>query len=415
VLPAVPQDSLTLQLLIYWVGAVCTLGIYTVLYRENRVFRLLEHFYIGLATGMGLVVTVHEVLHEVWWKAMLTERPATVAAFDKPPALKGVVLEKRDKQQGEGAWQWRPAEAPRLSLKDVPADWGTPNYLKLWVWLARPVPNGQILLRLLVYNPDTKQTVTMSKEIATDFSGWRELLLPLREFQATGDPYRAFEKMGKYGVLGDVQAVEFTANEAVQRAKVTVKLDDLRHCIGYRWWWAFALVIGLMFYTVFTPRFAWMSRMALSLMMGLGAGYAFKGFVLEISPHIANSFKPIFVGLKAWKVGVNNAIFVAVLLCVMTYFFFSVEHRHPVIREPARLGRWLLMLTFGIVFGNTVMGRFSLFISRLDFLLLQNPTEVGKWTKLGMVIGLSIVLFLLAFLSVLYEQRRQQRTSLSHS
>lgn len=73
------------------------------------------------------------------------------------------------------------------------------------------------------------------------------------------------------------------------------------------------------------------------------------------------------------------------------------------------------MLTFGIVFGNTVMGRFSLFISRLDFLLLQNPTEVGKWTKLGMVIGLSIVLFLLAFLSVLYEQRRQQRTSLSHS
>ena len=95
----------------------------------------------------------------------------------------------------------------------------------------------------------------------------------------------------------------------------------------------------------------------------------------------------------------------------MIYFFFSVEHRHPLIREPARLGRWLLMLTFGIVFGNTVMGRFSLFISRLDFLLLQNPVEADRWEKLGMVVGLAVVLFLLAFLSVEYERRKQQAVS----
>jgi hypothetical protein len=69
------------------------------------------------------------------------------------------------------------------------------------------------------------------------------------------------------------------------------------------------------------------------------------------------------------------------------------------------------MLTFGIVFGNTVMGRFSLFISRLDFLLLQNPVEASKWVKLGMVVGLAVVLFLLAFLSVEYERRRQQTVS----
>jgi len=211
--------------------------------------------------------------------------------------------------------------------------------------------------------------------------------------------------------LGDVIAVEFEANEALRKSGATVRLDDLRHCIGYRWWWAFALVIGLMFYTVFSPRFAWMSRMALSLMMGFGAGYTFKGFIFDIGPHIAKSFKPIFVGFDAWKEGVNNAIFVAVLLCVMIYFFFSVEHRHPIIREPARLGRWLLMVTFGIVFGNTVMGRFSLFISRLDFLMLQNPVEASKLAKLAMVIGLAVVLFGAAFLSVEYERRRQQQAT----
>ncbi len=404
---------MALQLLIYWLGAICTLGIYTILYRENRVFRLLEHFYIGLAVGFGLVQTWVEVLDKVWWKAMVTDSPRQVATFDAPPPFKGIELDKANKQQGDGSWRWYPDQAPQWGLRKIPADWGTPNYLKLWVWMEKPVADGRVTLRLHIFNPDTKQTIVMRKDIPTDFQGWRELLLPLREFETTGNPYRAFEEVGKYGVLGDAVKVEFVANEALQRAGVTVCLDDLRHCIGYRWWWAFALVIGLMFYTVFFPRFAWMSRMALSLMMGFGAGYTFKAFTIEVGPQIAESFKPIFVGLDAWKVGVNNFLFVAVLLCVMVYFFFSVEHRHPVIREPARLGRWLLMLTFGIVFGNTVMGRFSLFISRLDFLLLQNPVEASKWTKLGMVIGLAVVLFLLAFLSVLWEQRQRRVTSAS--
>lgn len=405
-LPAIPADSFTLQLVIYWLGAVCTLGIYTVLYRENRVFRFLEHFYIGLAVGFGLVQTVTEVLDKVWWRAMLTESAGQIATFDKPPNILGVALDKQTKQQGDGSWRWEPAAAPTLVLTQIPSDWGTPNYLKFWMRLSQPVPDGRLEIRLKIYNPDTKKTVVMRQEIAADFQGWRELSLPLRDFETTGDPYRQFRVVGKYGVLGDAKEIAFIANEELQRANPTIHLDELRHCIGYRWWWAFAFVLGMMFYTVFFPRYAWMSRMALSLMMGFGAGYTFKAFVLEIGPQIAKSFKPIFVGLDAWKEGLNNAIFVAVLLCVMIYFFFSVEHRHPVIREPARLGRWLLMLTFGIVFGNTVMGRFSLFISRLDFLLLQNPVEAQKWTKLGMVVGLAIVLFLLAFLSVLAEQRR---------
>jgi len=408
VLPAINENGFGLQLLIYWLGAICTLGIYTVLYRENRVYRLFEHFYIGLAVGFGLVITVNEVLDKVWWKAMMTEQPTTVASFDKPLGMKGVELDKANKKEGEGSWLWRPSEAPSLRLTNIPTDWGMPNYMKLWLWIEKPVPNGQITLKIRVYNPDTEKTVVMSKGIESDFSGWREFLLTLREFEMTGNPFRTFEKVGKYGVLGDVTGVEFEANRALQAANVSVRLDELRHCIGYRWWWAFALVIGLMFYTVFSRRFAWMSRLALSIMMGFGAGYTFKGFFIEVIPHIEKSFKPIFVGLDNWKVGVNNAFFVAVLLCVMIYFFFSVEHRHPLIREPARLGRWLLMLTFGIVFGNTVMGRFSLFISRLDFLLLQNPVEVSRWAKLGMVVGLAVVLFLFAFLSVEYERRRQR-------
>jgi hypothetical protein len=61
------------------------------------------------------------------------------------------------------------------------------------------------------------------------------------------------------------------------------------------------------------------------------------------------------------------------------YFFFSFEHKHTVVRGSARMGRWLLMICFGVIFGNTVMGRMSLFIDRLMFLLNDWwPHVVGK-------------------------------------
>ncbi len=407
-LPPISEESL--KILAYWIGAVCTLGIYTILYRENRVYRTLEHFYIGLALGFGLVETVNKVLDPQWFRPMVTETSVTVVSFDKSPQLTGVALDKILKQVGDGAWKWTPLETHQIQITGIPPEWGAPNYLKIWLHLDKPVFKGQIKLTIRIHNPDTKKEASLSTNIPTDFSGWREIRLELRDFSVQGEPYRDFEKVGKYRVLGDVVAIEFQANDSLVNSGATVHLDELRHCIGYRWWWAFASVVGLMYYTVLSPRFGWMSRLSLSFLMSLSAaGYTFKAFAIEVPPHIQDSFRPIFG--TDFVTAINNAIFVGVLLCVMVYFFFSVEHRHILIRGPASLGRWLLMLTFGIVFGNTVMGRFSLFISRLDFLLLQNPVEADRWTKLGMVIGLAIVLFGAAFLSVEYERRRTQRVA----
>lgn len=405
-LPPISEESL--KMLTYWIGAICTLGIYTILYRENRVYRILEHFYIGLALGFGLVETVNKVLDPQWFRPMATESSVTIMSFDKQPELPGVYLNKNMKRVGDGSWRWKPSENNQIRLVGIPPDWGAPNYLKLWLHLDSAVSKGQIKVTIQIRNPDTGKEAIMSEEIETNFSGWREIRLELGDFQIQGEPYREFEKVGKYRVLGDVVAVEFTANEQLAKSKATVHFDELRHCIGYRWWWAFAMIVGLMYYTVLSPRFGWMSRLSLGFLMSLwAAGFTFKAFVIQVSPQIKDSFRPIF-GVD-FVTAFNNIVFVAVLLCVMVYFFFSVEHRHILIRGPASLGRWLLMLTFGIVFGNTVMGRFSLFISRLDFLLLQNPVEASKWTKLGIVIALAILLFLLSFLSVEYEQRRIQR------
>ncbi|NUQ00164.1 MAG: hypothetical protein HUU35_09955 [Armatimonadetes bacterium] len=144
---------------------------------------------------------------------------------------------------------------------------------------------------------------------------------------------------------------------------------------GY-WYWILPPLIALMFYTVYLPKYSWMSRFLISVLFGLGAGAAFRGFASQVFPQIAASFLPIVpraatATSEAVTIGdaLNNLVFVLTLVCVMVYFFFSFRHQNKAISSTARVGRWLLMVAFGATFGSTVMARFSLLIDRIQFLL----------------------------------------------
>ena len=58
---------------VIWIGALCTIGIYSILYKENRLFRLFEHLFIGLATGYTLYTAWNDVLGPLWWKPMIQQ------------------------------------------------------------------------------------------------------------------------------------------------------------------------------------------------------------------------------------------------------------------------------------------------------------------------------------------------------
>jgi len=227
-------------------GVIVTLGIFSVLYQENPVFRFLEHIFIGLATGYGLVITWFEFLQPNWYVQMM---PASLLA------------------------------------KTADHDAG-----------------------------------------------------------------------------------------------------------GGQWWLFFGLLLGLLFYTVYFPKLAWMNRFLLLIMMGLSAGAALQGFMGLIGPQLTSSFKApvthytltgapamnnLQVGTSLW-VHPFSIVFLFVLICTLAYFFFSIEHRSSWMRQPANLGRYFLMITLGAIFGTTVMGRFSLLIARLQFLL----EAIGGWWHL---------------------------------
>jgi hypothetical protein len=57
------------------IGAFLTLGIYSLLYRENKFYRLVEHIFVGLAAGYAVVAAWTNVLADQWYDPMMGRAP----------------------------------------------------------------------------------------------------------------------------------------------------------------------------------------------------------------------------------------------------------------------------------------------------------------------------------------------------
>lgn len=247
--------------LILWVGGFCTLALYSLLYKENKLYRLFEHIYLGLAIGYGVANTWTDVLLPKWWKP-------------------------------------------------------------LW-------DQGQ-------------------------------------------------------------------------------------------WWQVWLLFVGLMYYLIFFDRFAWLARLIIGFFLGVTSGRAFQEFVNDIWPQIPTTFKPVIwhkaipaaaghpaIPALSMPDALNNLIFMIIVLCVMSYFFFSIEHRNRLLSGSAQYGRWLMMFAFGAIFGNAVMARLALLIDRVDFLLNDFGAAVGG-QRYGPGLVFAALMGLTALVLVLVSRRGRE-------
>lgn len=132
------------------------------------------------------------------------------------------------------------------------------------------------------------------------------------------------------------------------------------------------LVLGIMLLWRLAPRGAWIARWPLAFIVGVFAGLQLIGFLHgDFLAQIRNTILPLAVfdaGAFDFWASVRNLLIVGGVLCGVTYFFFSFEHK-GVIGGAAKVGIWFLMITFGAAFGYTVMGRIALLAIRIEFLL----------------------------------------------
>jgi len=151
--------------------------------------------------------------------------------------------------------------------------------------------------------------------------------------------------------------------------------------VGYQWhayikpfitddlmthgYWSLVLpaILGLLIYTRYFPSVAWLARYPLSFWIGYGAGY-----VLAFTPAVyLNQITASFVKLNE----INQWILLIALLTTLMYFFFTLRRDNAVMKYGASIGRYAIMVALGANFGSTMLYRFSLFLGRAKFLLVD--------------------------------------------
>lgn len=127
------------------------------------------------------------------------------------------------------------------------------------------------------------------------------------------------------------------------------------------------VILGILLYARFFKSIAWLSRWSMSFLVGVGTGISIYG---GINSQFVAQIRSAMLPLNT----VNNVIMVVGVLSILFYFFFSMEHKGA-IKYISVFGRWVMMVTFGVSFGNVVMGRISLLLGTLQSLL-------GTWLGL---------------------------------
>ncbi len=158
------------------------------------------------------------------------------------------------------------------------------------------------------------------------------------------------------------------------------------------WAWAFMLPIGLAGYFVFSRKHAWVGRVPVAIIIGLWSGQQFDVWIQKYWPQMNASMVPLFPTnfgfrpqvpldnpvLKATieqnvylSQAIGNLIGTITLLSVLAYFLFGIELKSKFMQGTTKLGRYLLMVGFGAIFGSTVMMRFTLLIDRMYFIWIE--------------------------------------------
>jgi len=153
------------------------------------------------------------------------------------------------------------------------------------------------------------------------------------------------------------------------------------------------VLLGLSLVTQFIPKISWVSRYGFTFIMGYGAGLVLPlNLATDFMAQIAGTIRPFanIAGMGGWAL--FNYLLIAVgAVCVLVYFYFSVEHK-GVVKKASNLGIYFLMVYFGASFGNTVMARFSLLYGRFD--LLYDFSKPDYWYATPVILVSAVIFFI---------------------
>jgi len=293
-----------------WIAAFLTLGIYSFLYKDNPLYKLVEHLFVGVSAGYWVTKQWDNVLYK-----NLVEKLADI------PHL---MTMKQNVLQGMSAIADK-ASLEYIYLRDIlePQISGDITYNALFI-----IPGLLGIMMLLRLVPSIAWMSRWSLAFIVGVTAGLSIIIYLQanaiaQIQASLEPLIVYKPVAAAVVAPGAKANDSTSGSDMTSGEKT------------------GLVASAQEDNLLAQGMTSGSTYGIDFMESINAILLFIG---------------VFTGL--------------------IYFFFSVEHKGFFYGTCSKIGIWFLMVSFGASFGYTIMGRISLLIGRMQFLLFD-------WLKLG--------------------------------
>ncbi len=135
-----------------------------------------------------------------------------------------------------------------------------------------------------------------------------------------------------------------------------------------KWWLVFPGLLGVLMFSRFTKNYHWVSRISLAFVIGNTAGiFLLSELHGKVLPQIQSTMLSLNLNQDFGALLLSIIVVIGVI-STLIFFYFSKEHKGA-LGGIAKVGIWFIMISFGAHFGYTVMGRVSLLIGRVQFLI----------------------------------------------
>lgn len=127
------------------------------------------------------------------------------------------------------------------------------------------------------------------------------------------------------------------------------------------------IALGFMMYTIFSDKYRWMSRYSVGTLVGVSLGVRVVALLVPrlLNQVIATITPPTTHAAIDWL----NFVFVSIgTICALSYFLLTHEHEKQ-LKIPTQIGRWLIMIGLGAMFGNTVLFRMAMLSGRVEYIM----------------------------------------------
>lgn len=133
------------------------------------------------------------------------------------------------------------------------------------------------------------------------------------------------------------------------------------------------IVLGLFLFLRYSKKLSYLSRWATAFLVAIGVGLSLYGIAKsQLITQVSATFLPLVVmknNTFDFLSSMNNWIMIFGVLGVLIYFFFTTNIRNPIFAAGSKFGRYLMMVSFGVAFGNSIMMDLSLLLGTFDTVL----------------------------------------------